>query len=133
MFCAEFPFFAAHDEGIDQGERDEEQDGDNPGMHGDGNAEGEETAAEVQRVAGVGVGAGDGKDFLLVEITGGVGANDEADEADGGTEKNGVERGTREEKHDDGQEIAEANAPAREEVGGGHESAPRRRCTASKT
>ncbi len=93
VFCAEFTFFAAHDEGIDQGEIEEQQGGDNPGMHGDGSAEGEETTAEVQRIAGAGVGAGDGEDFLLVEITGGVGANDEAEEADGGTEKNGVERG----------------------------------------
>ena len=133
MFCAEFVFFPAHDEGVDQGEVEQEQGGCDPGTHGDGCAEDEEKAAEVQRIARVGVGARDGEDFLLVKIAGGVGANDEADEANGGTEENGTERGTREEKHNDGDEIAESNTPAREKVGGSQERAPRQRCTASKT
>ena len=75
-------------------------------MHGDSGAEGEKTAAEVQRIAGAGVGAGDGEDFLLVQIAGGVGANDEADEANSGTEKYRVQRRTRDEKHDYSEEIA---------------------------
>lgn len=133
MLCAKFVFFAAHDERIDQSKIEQEHGGDDPRVHGNGGAKGEQTATEVERIAGAGVGTGDGEDFLLVEVAGGVSANDEAEEADGGTEKNRVERGTREEQHDDGEEIAEANTPAGEEFGGGHETAPRRRCTASKT
>ncbi len=68
-----------------------------------------------------------------MEIAGGIGANDEADEADGSAEEDGVERGTRNQKHDAGEEVSEANTPAREKVGGCHERAPRRRCTALKT
>lgn len=79
MFCAEFPFFAAHDEGIDHSEIEQEQSGDDPGIHGDGGAEGKETTAEVERIAGAGVRASNSEDLLLVEIAGGIGANDKAE------------------------------------------------------
>ena len=123
VVAAEFEFFAAHDEGVNEGEIGEEENGGAPGVHGDGGAQGQDAAAEVERVAGIGVWAGGGEDFLLVEVAGGVGANDEADQTNAGTEKNGARDWTREIEHDDGKQVADADTPAGEEIEGGHAEA----------
>ena len=93
--AAELDFFAAHDEGVDEREIQKEQDGGGPGVHGDGAAEGENAAAEVEGITGAGVWAGGGEDGLLVEIAGGVGANGKAKEADTGADQNGKRFGAR--------------------------------------
>jgi len=116
VMAAEFDFFAAHDQGVDEGEIKKEQGGGEPGVHGDGGTEGEDAAAEVERIASAGVGAGGGEDGLLVEISGGVRANGEAEEADASADKNGAGRGARKKKDYDGEQVADANALAGEEI-----------------
>ena len=95
VVAAEFDFFAAHDEGVDKSEIEKKQRGGEPGVHGDGGAEGEDAAAEVEWIAGAGVGAGGGEDGLLVKIAGGVGADGEAEEADECADENGAGFGAR--------------------------------------
>ena len=95
VMAAEFDFFAAHNEGVDENEINQEKGGGEPGVHGDGGTESEDAAAEVEGIAGAGVGAGGGEDGLLVEIAGGAGANGEAEEADTGADQNGKRFGTR--------------------------------------
>jgi len=97
VMAAEFDFFAAHDERVNEREIQKEQDGGGPGVHGHCGAEGEDAAAEVEGIAGAGIGAGGGEDGLLVEIAGGAGANGEAEEADTGADQNGKRFGTRKE------------------------------------
>lgn len=95
VMAAEFDFFSAHDEGVDEGKIEEEEGGGEPGVHGNGGAEGEDAAAEVERIAGAGVRAGGGEDGLFVEIAGGVGADGEAEEADAGADQNRARGGVR--------------------------------------
>jgi len=133
VVAAEFEFLAAHHEGVDEGEIGEKEKPGGPGVHGDGGAEGEDAASEVERIASVGVGAGGGEEFLFVEVAGGIGADDEAEEADASADEDGTRYRAREIENDEGQGIADADAPAGKEVEGGHAEAPRRWRTASKT
>ncbi len=133
MVAAKFEFFAAHDKGVDEREISEEENGGGPGVHGHGGSEGEDAAAEVERIARVGVGTGGGEERLLVEVAGGVGADEETDDADAGSEENGARDGAGEIEDEDGEDVTDADAPAGEEVEGGHGVAPRRRRRASKT
>jgi len=92
VMAAEFDFFAAHDERVNEREIQNKQDGGGPGVHGNLRRRGlQDAAAEVEGIAGAGVGAGGGEDGLLVEIAGGAGANGEAEEADTGADQNGEE------------------------------------------
>jgi len=65
VMAAEFDFFAAHNEGVDENEINQEKGGGEPGVHGDGGADGEDAAAEIERIAGASVGAGGGEEGLF--------------------------------------------------------------------
>ena len=75
VMAAEFDFFTAHDERVDEREIKKEQRGGPPGVHGDGGTESEDAAAEVEGITGAGVGACGSEDGLLVKIASGVRAN----------------------------------------------------------
>ena len=133
VFGAEFVLFAAHDKGVDQRKVEQEKNGGDCGMHGDGGTERKKAAAEVKRIAGVGVRAGYGEDFLFVKIAGGERADGQAYKSHESTEENGKWRGSREKKNNGGERVTETDTPASKEVGDGHAGASMRRCTASKT
>ncbi len=125
MMPAEFEFFAAHDKRVDEREIREKENRGGPRTHGDGGAEGENAAAEIEGIARVGIGAGGGEDGLLVEVASGVRANDETDEANASANQDGARDGTREAESEDGENVADADAPASEEVEESHAEAAR--------
>lgn len=128
-----FHLFAAHDEAIDQCKVDQEQCGSRPRIHGQGSADGEKATAEIERIARVGIRAGNGEHFLFMEEACGISTDEEADHADGGAEEDGARGGSCQPEDQDGQEIAEANTPTGEEIESSHECTPRRCFTAAKT
>ncbi len=114
---AQLGFFVAHDGGIKGTEVGDEDEGTPPGIPGDGEAGGHDGAAEIERIAGPGVGAGGGEGLDFAEVSGGGGADGEADDGDGGADENGAVGGASEPPVEDGERVACANAPACNEAG----------------
>ena len=130
---AKFLFFAAHDDGVEQSEIAEQEERGDPRMGGDGDAQGEDRAAEIERVTRVGVGSCDRENRLFVEVACCQGTNEQADAPDERAIENALRSGVSQHQHDDREGIAQAHAPAREESGSPHEDEPILRRTASKT
>jgi len=90
MLLVQFEGFAFHNEGIDKSEIAEEQASGPEGVGGDTSSKGKKAAAEVKRVAGASVGPGNGENLLLVKVPGSISADDETEQAEGGTDENGM-------------------------------------------
>jgi len=82
MVSAQFAFFAAHDDGVEQGEIAEQEGRWDPRMGGDRHTQREDRAAEIERVASVGVGPRDREDRLFVEMACCQGTNEQTYDSD---------------------------------------------------
>ncbi|OLE86098.1 MAG: hypothetical protein AUG07_03140 [Acidobacteria bacterium 13_1_20CM_2_60_10] len=71
--AAELGFFTAHDDRIKHREISTNQEGGEPRIRNHSETESEDRAAEIERVARVGIRAGDSERFLLAQITGSIG------------------------------------------------------------
>src|SRR5271154_5156811 len=86
-------------------------------MRGNSRAEREDGAAQIKRIARVGVRAGDGQGLLLVKIASGVSAQPQTQRADQRANCNVARRGPREPQNGDGQRISQADTPTGKECG----------------
>lgn len=78
--CAKLGLFATHHGGVEQQKVENKQGGGEPGASGNQAAGGNQEAAEVERIASEGVGAGGGEAFVLLKMTGSPGAKQESEE-----------------------------------------------------
>src|SRR5271157_1093307 len=102
-------------------------------MHRHRRANGHDAAAEIERVARVGIGPGRGEHLLFVQIAGGAGADGEANQADRRAKKNGARSRARQKKSHNREEIADAHAPTGEKIERRHAFFPRDWRTALNT
>ena len=110
-------FFGADDGKIDGEEQDDHDGRDPEAARGDGESEGDDEGSEIERVARVGVGAGGGELLVLVDVSGGEGADEDAGS---GEEEAGGDRGPgrmREVEVDDGEKESERHADAAGDAG----------------
>src|SRR5260370_105521 len=129
----ESSLFPTHYKGIKQSEIANQNQRGRPGMCGDGSAEDQEEAAQIERIPRVSVRSRGSENFLFVQISRRAHANPQANRADERAGKNAFSRRPREPQSNHGQWIAEAYAPAREKGCSAHLAAPMQRHTASYT
>src|SRR5216683_3308265 len=105
-----------------------------PRARGKSGPKSQDSAAEIERISGVSVGARDGEDFLLVKISGCVRAHPQTNDARQGAQQDAARCGPGKIKHRYRKRITEAYAPAHKKITvAAHRRTSSCRRTASKT
>lgn len=102
---------ALHRGRIDQGEKGDHEEKQRP-VHGDREARSDQKAAKIQRIARMRIWAGDGQTLVLDDVSRGPASNEDANEGDGGTDRQRQGRRAREDEVQRGEQESEREPEA---------------------
>src|SRR6266851_6850884 len=129
----QFLLFPPHDHAINEGEIAAQDCRCNPGTRSHGNAQRQNGASEIQRIARVSIRPQYRENFLLVQITRGASANEQSDRSQNCAAQDAAWNGSRHPQHENRERIAQPHAPPRQQLRNVHAVAPTMRRTASNT